>query len=61
MGIIDFLQNYGKKKKIETKLRQMMNPRENIEVFSCVPPNIYGDRFYNFLNKNLFDRILETE
>ena len=53
-GIIDFLQAYTRKKKLETiALRKYFNKKPP-NCFSCVEPNIYGDRFYEFMVKNLF-------
>ncbi|TNV73464.1 hypothetical protein FGO68_gene3536 [Halteria grandinella] len=53
-GIIDFLQDYTKKKKLETVyLRRRFNKKDP-NCFSCVDPNTYGDRFYEFLRQNLF-------
>lgn len=49
MGIIDFLQNYGKRKKIETWLVKRKFKLQNIDTISCVPPPFYADRFCNFL------------
>jgi hypothetical protein len=54
MGIIDFLQKYGKRKKLETWYLKKRNPKEKVEVFSCVPPVLYADRFHDFLKENMF-------
>ena len=53
-GIIDFLQDYTRKKKLETIYLRRRFKRKDPNCFSCVDPNTYGDRFYNFLALNLF-------
>jgi hypothetical protein len=54
MGIIDFLQKYGKRKRLETKWLKLKNPHTKMEHFSCVEPKLYGDRFHSFLKANMF-------
>lgn len=53
-GIIDFLQAYTRKKKLETMLLRKRFTKKPPNCFSCVEPNTYGDRFYEFLLTNLF-------
>jgi len=54
LGIIDFLQAYTRRKKLETlTLRKYFKDKPK-DCFSCVPPDTYADRFYDFLSKNLF-------
>lgn len=53
-GIIDFLQAYTRKKKIETLLLRKRYNKKPPNCFSCVEPGIYGDRFHDFMVKNLF-------
>jgi hypothetical protein len=54
MGIIDFLQPYNNRKKVETKYLRYRFKNKPPDCFSCVPPKIYADRFYEFLRDNLF-------
>jgi Phosphatidylinositol-4-phosphate 5-Kinase len=54
MGIIDFLQKYGKRKRIEYRTLKMLHPNVPANEFSCQPTKEYGDRFYNFMKDNLF-------
>jgi hypothetical protein len=56
-GIIDFLQEYTKKKKLETIYLRKRYNRKPPNCFSCVDPHTYGDRFYEFLLKNLFTEV----
>ncbi len=53
-GVIDFLQAYTRKKKLETLLLRKRFNKKPKNCFSCVEPPIYADRFYEFLNENLF-------
>lgn len=55
MGIIDFLQKYGKRKRLETWWLKKSNPNVKVESFSCVDPKMYADRFHTFLRDNMFD------
>jgi hypothetical protein len=41
-------------KKLETKMLKFRYANEKLEAFSCVPPDLYADRFYDFLKANLF-------
>ena len=51
MGIIDILTNFGKKKRMENILRSIVhNPR----TISCIPPEAYGNRFYEFMTQKVF-------
>ncbi len=54
MGIIDFLQAYTKKKKLETVSLRYRYKNKPKDCFSCVDPPTYADRFYNYLAENLF-------
>ena len=54
LGIIDFLQAYTKRKQMETFSLRYRYKHKPQNCFSCVPPDTYGERFYNFLAKNLF-------
>ena len=53
-GIIDFLQDYTKRKKLETMYLRSRYSKKDPNCFSCVDPKTYGDRFYDFLSANLF-------
>lgn len=53
-GVIDFLQAYTRKKKLETILLRKRFNKKPRNCFSCVEPPIYADRFYEFLVQNLF-------
>ena len=54
LGIIDFLQLYTNKKKLETKYLRYRFKSKPPNCFSCVDPVTYADRFYDFMSKNLF-------
>ena len=54
LGIIDFLQKYGKRKKIETEWVKRTNKLETVDTISCVSPDLYADRFYKFMKEHLF-------
>ena len=54
LGIIDFLQPYSNKKKLETKYLRYRFKNKPADCFSCVPPELYANRFYRFLGENLF-------
>jgi len=49
MGIIDILQQYNARKRIETAYRRLEN-RKGLEP-SCVSPVAYADRFVNFFDE----------
>lgn len=53
-GIIDFLQSYTYKKRLENKLLRNRFSNKPKNCFSCVEPPIYADRFHDFLVENLF-------
>ena len=53
-GVIDFLQAYTRRKKLETLLLRKRFSKKPKNCFSCVEPPIYADRFYDFLSENLF-------
>ena len=48
MGIIDILQQYNARKRMETSLRKMEN---NVLEPSCVSPEDYADRFISFFDE----------
>ena len=58
-GIIDFLQEYNKTKKLETLYLRKRFKKKDPNCFSCVDPNTYGNRFFTFLAKNLFTEVRE--
>ena len=53
IGIIDYLQKYNFRKRIETFLKVIYFGKEK-NMISCVEPNYYGERFRNFMTKNVF-------
>ena len=53
IGIIDYLQIYNSRKKIETFLKGIYFGKEK-NMISCVEPDYYGERFRNFMIKNVF-------
>jgi hypothetical protein len=53
------LQDYNKAKKLETMYLRKRFKKKNPNCFSCVEPHTYGDRFYEFLAKNLFTEVRE--
>lgn len=54
IGIIDFLQKYNRRKKLETKWLELKNRHVHPDTFSCVNPRLYADRFHMFMKNNLF-------
>ena len=53
IGIIDYLQKYNFKKKMEHCMKGIINGKEN-NMISAVEPEYYGDRFNDFMMKNVF-------
>ena len=53
IGIIDYLQKYNFKKKMEHCMKGIINGKEN-NMISAVEPEYYGDRFKDFMMKNVF-------
>ena len=51
MGIIDILTNFGKKKRVENIVRSIVHDSQTI---SCIPPQAYGERYYNFMTTKVF-------
>jgi hypothetical protein len=49
-GLIDFLQPYNSKKAVEYRLKTLVYPSDS---FSCVPPQVYADRFLAYLNEHI--------
>ena len=53
IGIIDYLQKYNLKKKMEHCMKGIINGKEN-NMISAVDPEYYGNRFNEFMQKNVF-------
>ena len=53
IGIIDYLQKYNNKKRIENFVKGIYYGKEK-NMISCVDPGFYGERFQNFMLKNVF-------
>ncbi|CAF5129446.1 unnamed protein product, partial [Rotaria sp. Silwood1] len=51
VGIIDILQNYRLRKKLEHAFKSTLVTREEISVCN---PSHYGDRFVRFLSRRVF-------
>jgi 1-phosphatidylinositol-4-phosphate 5-kinase len=51
MGIIDTLTGYGGVKKLENTFKSIVYDSKTI---SCIPPQQYGERFYNFMKDKVF-------
>lgn len=51
MGIIDILQEYNVRKKIEHNLKSLQFDPMTVSV---VEPRMYAERFINFLDKKVF-------
>ncbi len=51
ISIIDYLQVYNFYKYLETNLKYYMRFKDDLRAISCVPPDIYYDRFVEFINK----------
>jgi len=53
IGVIDFLQTYSFKKRLETWWKCLAHERASI---SCVDPELYSRRFLSFLSETAFPR-----
>ena len=53
LSIIDYLQSYNRKKKMERALLPYIN-RCDGDTISAQPPRFYGDRFLNFMADKVF-------
>ena len=53
IGIIDYLQAWDLKKKLEHSAKTMFN-RNGKQTISSVSPGFYSQRFNNFINKEVF-------
>ena len=51
-GIIDFLTDYNKIKRMETKVNNVIHWGRYQEI-SCQEPTVYKDRFINFIKEKL--------
>ena len=58
IGIIDYLQIYNFRKNMETFAKGIYFGKEK-NMISCVEPNYYGERFQDFMMKNVF--VMETK
>jgi hypothetical protein len=58
IGIIDYLQIYNFRKNMETFAKGIYFGKEK-NMISCVEPNYYGERFQDFMKKNVF--VMETK
>ena len=58
IGIIDYLQIYNFRKNLETFAKGIYFGKEK-NMISCVEPNYYGERFQDFMMKNVF--VMETK
>ena len=50
LGVIDFLQPYNYKKEIEYRCKSLMYEKN---AYSCVPPEIYAQRFIDFIDQHV--------
>lgn len=50
-AIIDFLQYYNLRKKLELKGRILANPRESTKQYSVLEPKQYASRFVKFMQQ----------
>ena len=53
IGIIDYLQMYNFRKRLETFWKGVFYGKEK-NMISCVEPNYYGERFQDFMTKYVF-------
>ena len=51
LGIIDILTDFGFAKKMEHFVKMM---RYCSNKMSCIPPDLYGERFYNYMRNTVF-------
>ena len=58
IGLIDYLQIYKFRKNLETFAKGIYFGKEK-NMISCVEPNYYGERFQDFMKKNVF--VMETK
>jgi Phosphatidylinositol-4-phosphate 5-Kinase len=49
IGMIDFLQPFDVKKLAEYKLKGLIHKKDT---FSCIPPDLYAERFLDFVDKH---------
>ena len=52
MGIIDTLTGYGTSKKLENTFKSIVYDSKTI---SCIPPQQYSERFYNFMCDEVYN------
>lgn len=52
-GIIDYLQTYGAKKKIEHKYKGIRGRAGTADLISAVPADTYANRFFKFIEERL--------
>ena len=55
IGIIDYLQEFSRKKKVENFTKTIFKSKSGSRKISCVPPQLYGERFVEFMIKEVFD------
>ncbi len=53
MAIIDYLQEYNSRKKLEHWFRKNIQSADET-LISCVPSEFYAKRFLNFMKTNVF-------
>jgi hypothetical protein len=53
IGIIDYLQKFNCRKSIEHTLKGIYYGK-NKNMVSCIPPDLYGKRFFNFMKEKVF-------
>ena len=55
VGIIDYLQEFNNKKKVENYTKTVFKSNSGSRKISCVPPKLYADRFADFMVSEVFD------
>ena len=55
IGIIDYLQSFTNKKWVENTYKTMFKSKKFARTISCVPANVYGDRFIEFMTNEVFE------
>jgi hypothetical protein len=58
LGIIDFLQEYNTKKKMTHAIKSVVHQGDQL---STVAPELYADRFVEFLRNHVFDTVYDED
>ena len=56
LGIIDYLQEYNTKKRIELKMKSLFVNSDDVKTISVADPKYYQERFKGFMYDKVFSR-----